>query len=359
MHEVIHHLKQIDRPSRPGKSKTRLAKERAAVANRILSYTSWATFVSVTTTTFAMRHGPLMRPPERSKPPLCKGEHGEEWVPYPRDHPVVNAHARCHLHYLGRLFEICYNISEYVFLKKGSINDSVTRDILEDLHRDLTLWYDSLIGCLQLVGVKAPHTLSLHAQYHWAVVVLSEQIFTSQIDDEDDATVALLAPVIQAQHMASALTIAELVHQQSVHWGVDHVPISFLQPVNAALAVVVGDLEPSEHKSSFIKLVIALHSMSRRSVSAESMLRMLWLKLRQGRLMSSDSIEKMFRDADKHWEASILSPNVGVAKAPEGVQFGEAPASASVNVDESYDMLIEKWNHFNLGAPSSSSSSSS
>src|SRR5690242_20075665 len=80
------------------------------------------------------------------------------------------------------------------------------------------------------------------AQYHWSVMVLSELNFTSQLDDEDDATVALLVPVIQAQHMASALAIADLVHRQCIHWGVNHIPTSFLQPINAAIPVITGDL---------------------------------------------------------------------------------------------------------------------
>ena len=183
---------------------------------------------------------------------------------------------------------------------------------------------------------------------------MSELNFTLQADDEDDATVALLVPVVRAQHTTSALAIADLVHLQSVYWGVDHIPISFLQPVNAALSVVIYDLDAAERKSSFVKLAVALHSLSRRSVSAESMLRMLQLKLRQLRLMSSNDSEKMFKDANDHFEASLLSPTVGVAAAGEAAAFSE-----SGMLDETYDTLVEKWNKFHLGAPSSSGSSSS
>jgi hypothetical protein len=185
-------------------------------------------------------------------------------------------------------------------------------------------------------------------------LVLSELNFTLQADDEDDTTVALLVPVVRAQHTTSALAIADLVHLQSVYWGVDHIPISFLQPVNAALSVVMYDLDTAERKSSFVKLAVALYSLSRRSVLAESMLRMLQLKLRQLRLLSSDVTEKMFKDVNDHFETSLLSPNVGVAAAGEAAAFGE-----SGMLEETYDMLVEKWNHFHLGAPSSSGSSSS
>lgn len=217
------------------------------------------------------------------------------------------------------------------------------------------------------------------AQYHWAIMVIAELSFGSRIEVEDDATVALFVPVVQAQHMAAALTIADLVHRQCIHWGVDHVPTSFLQPINAALAVVTNDLEPAEHKSAFIKLAIGLHSLSRRSVSAESILRMLRLKLRQKRLMSSGDIDRLFEDADDHWEESLWVPqgtavtNILSVSGREKVSGDDDPMDFHANVDggravqhggggtvdENYDLLIEKWNHFNLGASSSSSSSSS
>ncbi|KAK5214139.1 hypothetical protein LTR41_000331 [Exophiala xenobiotica] len=300
-----------------------------------------------------MRNPPMMKPPTTDKPPLCNNELGDAWVPYPRDHPPIYAHPNCHLHHLGSLYEICYSISQCLFIDDNPQTNSVSRDTLEDLHRDLTVWYNSLSNCVKVSGVKAPHTLSVHAQYHWTVLVLSELNFTLQADDEDDTTVALLVPVVRAQHTTSALAIADLVHLQSVYWGVDHIPISFLQPVNAALSVVMYDLDTAERKSSFVKLAVALYSLSRRSVLAESMLRMLQLKLRQLRLLSSDVTEKMFKDANDHFEASLLSPNVGVAAAGEAAAFGE-----SGMLEETYDMLVEKWNHFHLGAPSSSGSSS-
>ena len=205
-------------------------------------------------------------------------------------------------------------------------------------------------------------------------MVLSELSFTSQLAEEDDTTVALLVPVIQAHHMASALAIADLVHRQCVHWGVDHVPSSFLQPINAALPVITSDLEPDEHKSAFVKLAIGLHSLARRSVSAESVLRMLMLKLRQRRLMASGDIDRLFKDAGDHWQGSVWTPPetrrassltpglMGVVdgdieddyQGPNGPQQDGGGTS-----DEAYDLLIEKWNHFNLGLTSSSSSSSS
>jgi hypothetical protein len=159
MHEVVHHLKQLDKPGKSDRWKSRLSPKQATRAEKILGYTTWATFVSTTAATFAMRKDPLMRPPDREKPDLCQGETGELWIPYPRDNPSVVAHADCHLHYLGRLFEICYNISEYLFTKDEKT--LFTQDTLEDLHRDLTLWYESLIGCLQIDAIKAPHTLSI------------------------------------------------------------------------------------------------------------------------------------------------------------------------------------------------------
>lgn len=354
MQEMIHQLKQFDKPGRAQKPRTRHGKERVSGAQRHLGYTSWAAFVTTTAATFAMRTRPMMKPPTKDKPPLCKGELGEAWLPYPRDNPPVFAHPNCHLHHLGTLYEICYSISQCLFVDDNPQTNSVTRDALEELHRDLTIWYNSLSSCVEVSGVKAPHTLSVHAQYHWAVLVLSELNFTLQADDEDDSTVALLVPVVRAQHTTSALAIADLVHLQSVYWGVDHIPISFLQPVNAALSVVIYDLDAAERKSSFVKLAVALHSLSRRSVSAESMLRMLQLKLRQLRLMSSNDSEKMFKDANDHFEASLLSPTVGVAAAGEAAAFSE-----SGMLDETYDTLVEKWNKFHLGAPSSSGSSSS
>ncbi|KAJ9631203.1 hypothetical protein H2204_008288 [Knufia peltigerae] len=355
MQEMIHHLKQFDKPGRSQKPRTRRGKERESGAKRLLGYTSWAAFVSTTAATFALQKRPMMGPPTTDKPPLCQGELGEVWLPYPRDQPPVHAHPSCHLHHTSTLYEICYNISQYLFVDDNANSASNTLDRLEELHRDLISWYDSLSDCVQVNGVRAPHTLSVHAQYHWAVLVLSELIFTLQADDEDDdATVSLLVPVVRAQHMTSALAVADLVHLQSVYWGVDHIPISFLQPVNAALSVVMNDLEAAERKASFVKLAVALHSLSRRSVSAESMLRVLRLKIRQLQLMSSNNIEKMFKDAGAQFEGSVSSPAVGLAAAGEVVGFGEGAIP-----EESYDLLVERWNQFHLGAPSSSGSSSS
>lgn len=217
------------------------------------------------------------------------------------------------------------------------------------------------------------------AQYHWSVMVLSELNFTSHLDDGDDATVALLVPVIQAQHMAAALAIADLVHRQCIHWGVSHVPTSFLQPINAAIPVITSDLEPSGHRSAFIKLAIGLHSLARRSVSAESVLRRLRLRLRQKRLMTSGDIDRLFSEASEQWKvslwqpsqskresSSILSPGFGIDRAStidseymDGTDTHQPQTDGGGTVDESYDLLIGKWNHFNLGAFSSSSSSSS
>lgn len=353
MQEMIHRLRQFDKPGRSQKPRTRRGKERVSGAQRLLGYTSWAAFVSTTAATFALQKRPMLEPPTTDKPPLCKGELGEVWLPYPRDHPPIHAHPNCHLHHTSTLYEICYNISQYLFVDDNPNSTSTTRDSLEELHRDLTSWYNSLSDCVQVNGVKAPHTLSVHAQYHWAVLVLSELIFTLQADDEDDATLSLLVPVVRAQHMTSALAIADLVHLQSVYWGVDHIPISFLQPVNAALSVVMNDLEAAERKSSFVKLAVALHSLSRRSVSAESMLRVLRLKIRQLRLMSSNDVADMFKDADVQFEGSVSSPAVGVAAIVEAVGLGEGAMA-----EETYNMLVEKWNKFHLGAPSSSGSSS-
>lgn len=212
-------------------------------------------------------------------------------------------------------------------------------------------------------------------------MVLSELNFTSQLDDGDDATVALLVPVIQAQHMAAALAIADLVHRQCIHWGVSHLPTSFLQPINAAIPVITSDLEPAGNKSAFIKLAIGLHSLARRSVSAESVLRMLRLRLRQKRLMTSGDIDRLFAEASEQWKASLWTPSpqtrheslsilnpdfhMGAGtRATDGV-YPDSTSShhpeigAGGTLDESYDLLVSKWNNFNLGAFSSSSSSSS
>jgi len=159
MHEVVHRVKQLDKPGKPDRRKSRLSAEQAVRAEKILGYTTWTAFVSTTAVTFAMRNAPLIGPPDREKPGLCHGEPGELWTPYPRDNPSVVAHADCHLHYLGRLFEICYGISEYLFTKDD--NAYFIQDTLEDLHRELTLWHESLIGCLQIDAVKSPHTLSV------------------------------------------------------------------------------------------------------------------------------------------------------------------------------------------------------
>ena len=168
MHEVVHHLKQLDRPGREDKWKARLSTEQATRVEKMLGYTTWATFVSTTAATFAMRNDPLMRPPSREKPPLCEGVHGEHWFPYPRRQPSVVAHSACHLHFLGRLFEICYNISEYLFTKDDK--KTFTQDVLQDLQTDLALWYESLIGCLNIVdNIKSPHTLSI--QYVCTVIL--------------------------------------------------------------------------------------------------------------------------------------------------------------------------------------------
>lgn len=212
-------------------------------------------------------------------------------------------------------------------------------------------------------------------------MVIAELSFGSRIDDDDDETVALFVPVVQAQHMAAALSIADLIHRQCLHWGVDHIPTSFLQPINAALAVVTNDLEPPEHRSAFIKLALGLHSLSKRSVSAESMLRMLRLTMRQKHLMTSGDMDKLFKDADQHWEDSLWV-RLGAAAGPgpafgsttdnhhselDTMHFLEAFSGGSLSIqqqsggatpEESYALLIDKWNHFNMGGPSSSSSSS-
>jgi len=201
-------------------------------------------------------------------------------------------------------------------------------------------------------------------------MVLSELSFSSRLEDEDDATVALLLPVIQAQHMAAALAIVELVHRQCIHWGVNHVPTSFLQPINAAIYVITSDLEAAEHRSAFVKLAVGLHSLARRSISAESALRMLRLRLRQKRLMVSSDIDQLFSEASEHWESSLWSPPptrrdssgiIGSESVIDGHHKDKnlSQPDAGGTVDEGYDLLIGKWNNFNLGARSSSSSSSS
>jgi len=158
MYEMIHHLGQFDRRNM---IRNRIALERVSGAERILGYTSWAAFASTTAATFVMRKTPAMEPPRRDKPPLCKGELGESWLPYPIDHQPVFAHSDCHLHYLGTLFESCYNIGKYLFVEDRPKAARVTRDVVEELHRDLTSWHAHLLGCLQINGVKSPHTLSL------------------------------------------------------------------------------------------------------------------------------------------------------------------------------------------------------
>jgi hypothetical protein len=200
-------------------------------------------------------------------------------------------------------------------------------------------------------------------------MVLSELNFTSQLDDEDDATIALLVPVIRAQHIASALSIAEFCHQHSVQWGVDHVPNSILQPINAALAVVTNDLEPAENKSAFVKLTVGLYALSRRSISAESMIRMLKLKLRQKRLMSSSDIDKLFQDAKNHWETSLQHTQAVLTATVDGERpwmatpkaDGHGGKAKEINptADDGYNQLLENWGNFTLGVPSSGSSAAS
>lgn len=185
-------------------------------------------------------------------------------------------------------------------------------------------------------------------------MVLSELSFSLDMQSEDELSIGLLVPVVRAQHMTSAMAIADLLHLQSVYWGVHHTPISFLQPVNAALAVVVLDMESAEQKSSFVKLAIALHSLSRRSVSAEGLLRVMRLKLHRQELMSSSDIDDMFKDADDHWEASLVSADAVAGRTPELAQSGESSSTAG---GLSYEALVKKWDHFHVGASSSSDSS--
>jgi len=187
-------------------------------------------------------------------------------------------------------------------------------------------------------------------------MVLSEMSFTVDMDDEDDVSILLLVPVVRAQHMTSAVAIADLLHLQSVYWGVNHIPISFLQPVNAALAVVLSDMESIDHKSSFVKLAIALNSLARRSVTAEGLLRILRLKLRRRGLMSSTDIENMFQDANAHWDASIFSSHLAGGRGLVPAQFGQDATVAVVEVN--YESLVEKWSHFDVGAFASSASDS-
>ncbi len=89
-------------------------------------------------------------------------KHRESWnLSYSSETIILDPH--CHLHYSGRLYEICYTISQCLFAAGGtkSKHHPVTRDTLEGFYRDLTLWYDSLIGCLKVDRIKSPHTLSL------------------------------------------------------------------------------------------------------------------------------------------------------------------------------------------------------
>jgi hypothetical protein len=160
MHEAVHNLNQLGKDGAIDQWRSKMSKSKgqSSPAETTLGYTTWATFVSTTATTYAMRRNPLMRPPSVERPPLCEGYSGEHWFPYPRDGPAVVAHPNCHLHYLSRLYELCYHISEHLFANDPNRLD---QDVLEDLHRDLTEWYDSLIECLQIHDIMAPHTLSV------------------------------------------------------------------------------------------------------------------------------------------------------------------------------------------------------
>ncbi|KAL6240268.1 hypothetical protein RBB50_012815 [Rhinocladiella similis] len=309
MRDMTHHLKQFHKPGRSQEARTPPGKEPISSPQQLSAYTSWAVFVSTTAATFAVRNRPVMEPPINWQARLCHGEPADVWSPYPRVSPLAVAHPSCYLHHLSGLYEICYHISQCVFVDDTAKINPVARDSLEELH---------------------------------------------QAEDDDDATLALLFPVVRAQNMTSALAIADLVHLQSVYWGVDHIPISFLQPVNAALSIVINDLDGDQCKSSFVKLAVALHGLSRRSVSAESMLRGLHLRLRQLHLMSSDNFKNMFKDADIQFEGSVSSPATGVKPAGKAATaFGACPMAAS------YEALVEKWSQFHTRAPSSSDSSSS
>jgi hypothetical protein len=161
MHEAVHNLNQIGKPGRIENWRSQTSRGQLSPAENALGYTTWATFVATTATTYAMRRDPLMRPPSLEKPQLCTGYYGEHWFPYPRDGPAVVAHPNCHLHYLSRLYELCYRISEHLFMNNSTATDTLDQDVLEDLHHDLTQWYDSLIECLKIHDIMAPHTLSL------------------------------------------------------------------------------------------------------------------------------------------------------------------------------------------------------
>ncbi|KAK6365436.1 hypothetical protein LTS17_011155 [Exophiala oligosperma] len=354
MRDMIDHLKQFEKPSQYREAMTQPGKEPVSSAQQLAAYTGWAVFASTTAATFAVRNRPVMEPPTNWKAPLHRGNLTDVWSPYPRDNLPAVPHPICYLQHLSGLYDICYHISQRVFIDDNVNIKTVTCDNLEELHRDLTVWYDNISDCVQVTGFKTPHTLSLYAQYHWAVLVLSEMTLTLLAEGEDDSTLGLLVPVVRAQNMTSALAIADLVHLQSVNWGVDHIPISFLQPVNAALSVVVNDVNGDQCKSSFVKLAVALHGLSRRSVSAESMLRDLHLRIRQLQLMSSNHVENMFKDADVHFEGSVVSPAVGLAATGEAARaFGDGLMA------ESYEALVEKWSRFLTRASSSSDSSSS
>ncbi|KAK6362510.1 hypothetical protein LTS17_012792 [Exophiala oligosperma] len=353
MRDMIDRLKQFTKPSQCQDAMTQYGKEPISSAQQLAEYTGWAVFVSATAATFAVRNRPVMEPPTHWKAPLHRENLAEVWSPYPRENLPV-PYPNCYLQHLSGLYDICYHISQCVFIDDDLNIKPVTRDSLEELHRDLMVWYNNLSNCAQVTGFKTPHTLSVYAQYHWAVLVLSKMTLTIQADDEDDSTLGLLIPVVRAQNMTSALAIAELVHLQSVNWGVDHIPISFLQPVNAALSVVVNDVNGDQCKSSFVKLAVALHGLSRCSVSAESMLRDLHLRLRQLQPMSSNNVGKMFKDADVYFGGSVFPPAVGVAAAGEAARaFGDGLMA------ESYEALVEKWSRFYIRDSSSLDSSSS
>ncbi|KAL2445897.1 hypothetical protein ABEF95_012605 [Exophiala dermatitidis] len=379
MHDAVHHLQQLDKPGHLAKFQARVGKDKALEAERGIVSTSWTTFIVAIRTKFSRRSLPLMPPPLRDNPPPCNGQSRERWVAYPRQRSYSPAHSECHLHYLGELAGIFYKISRNVFFSNEKAAPPVSRDLLEDLH---------LRRLLLSVRIFADIPIQ-SAQYHWAVVVLSELNFTLRIDDEDESTLAMLTPVIRMQHMTAILEIAGLVHRHCMDWGVDHIPISFLHPIHAAIVAIMNDLDPAEHRSAFTKLAVAFHCLSRRSTLAEGMLRILQLDLRRRRLMASNDIKNMFKEANDLWEASAFTPPTnrrtggvgGVGGGDDDVLSGRADDGGTggtdrihVNTgqrqqfgsghgsgvaDDSYDLLIEKWNHFNLGMVATSSSSSS
>ncbi|KAE8313847.1 hypothetical protein BDV41DRAFT_246749 [Aspergillus transmontanensis] len=271
---------------------------------RVVNNTSWGLFNSATTHALLYEKTPTIKPPQQSSfLPVNHESKQDEWHPYPTPADKVPSHTTCLFNELCSLNLIAYDVADFYFRKEAPRSRPDMEQKTSEFHKRLTEWADRLPQCLKTgKDPEIPHILCLQMYYHAILIAIynphrlsREKLMPYTNHDTINPSQALTIC------LSSACSIGHWMQMYRTTWGLEHMPIFHIQWVQAALFILLENLQKDDNCEAFIILSIAAKAFSRRFEKAKRLLRSLQDTARELRINLPVEVAPLFIEIDGQW----------------------------------------------------------